>query len=216
MCGRYGYVSGKKIIDYFELSESIDIEPNYNAAPSQNLPVVIKDGGKLKLEIMRWGLVPFWAKDMRTAQINARSEGIEEKAFFRKPFKKQRCLVPASYFFEWMKTKDNKIPYLIKARDREVFAFAGVYDVVKDGDGRKIKSFAIITTEPNRVVAKIHNRMPVILEKEDEREWLKENAGISELKKLLKPFESAKTVSYPVSKLVNDPANNKEGILNAV
>ena len=174
MCGRYGFTSGSKVKERYGIKGDVeDFDPRYNIAPSYDVPIIIvgKSGEKIVVK-MKWGFIPRWSKDPKMAQINARAEGIEQKAFFRASFKDRRCLVPANFFYEWLKLKEDKIPYLIRPTDQDLFAFAGLYDVVKDAEGKPFVTFAIITTEPNEIVAKIHNRMPVILTKIEEEEWL--------------------------------------------
>jgi putative SOS response-associated peptidase YedK len=217
MCGRYGLAADEKtLLDRYELpSEMVGFKPRYNIAPTQNLPVITNQDKK-KIEIMKWGLIPFWAKDIRIGQkmINARAEGIESKPSFRKPIKSQRCLVPASYFFEWMRTEEGKVPYLIRVKDEDVFSFAGLYDEVIDAEGKPLRSFTIITTEPNSLMSKIHNRMPVILKKEDEAKWLNPDlTETDEILKFLKPYSANDMEAYVVSNLVNSPANDYEDLI---
>src|SRR3990167_1270376 len=174
MCGRYGFQDPDKIRDYYDIQGDLkDLKPRYNAAPAQQLPVILRNA-KLHAKIMRWGLIPFWAKDMSIGykMINARAEGVESKPSYRKPFKSLRCLVPASFFFEWDKVGDNRTPFLIKLKNQDVFSFAGLYDIWKDAENKEFKSFTIITTQPNAKVAKVHDRMPVILTKDEESKWL--------------------------------------------
>lgn len=146
---------------------------------------------------MKWGLIPFWAKDPRISYstINARSEEIENKPAFRKAFRTQRCLVPASGFFEWKKVSDMgkpvKIPYWIRVKGKNIFGFAGIYDVWKDAEGYEIKTFSIVTTKANKIMAEIHDRMPVILTSEDEEIWLDNKIyEIEKLKKIMKSDEN--------------------------
>lgn len=205
-----------KIREHYELqNEAENIKPNYNAAPSQQLPVIVKNG-KNRIEIMRWGLVPFWAKDESIGfkTINARAEGIESKPVFRKAFKSQHCLIPAEYFFEWDKVSGSKIPYLIKLKNNVVFSMAGLYDTWKNSDGREIGSFTIITTEPNHLISHIHNRMPVILDKNEEDLWLDPNN--SNPANLLDPYPASEIEMYKIGKLVNSPYNNFPGIIKKI
>lgn len=218
MCGRYGFAAdGDAIIDRFELpSDTLDFKPRYNIAPTQFLPVITNQGEK-KLEIMKWGLIPFWAKDIRIGNkmINARAEGIEIKPAFRKPLRSQRCLVPATYFIEWKRDGKEKVPYLIKLKDKEIFAFAGLFDEVKDADGKPLRSYTIITTEPNSYMEQIHDRMPVILKKEDEYKWL--NPDIHEPDQLLpflKPYSAEDMEAYIISSKVNNPFFDDEELIS--
>ncbi|MCD4664861.1 MAG: SOS response-associated peptidase, partial [Bacteroidales bacterium] len=192
-------------------------KPRYNCAPTQNL-AVISNKTPTELSFYRWGLIPFWAKDKSLGNklINARAESITEKASFKHPFKRKRCLVLSDGFFEWKKISSNeKIPYRITMRDKSLFAMAGIWDSWKEKTGELINSFSIITIAPNNLMEQIHSRMPVIIEKDDEQKWLLENDP-EFLKSLLKPFNSNLMTAYPVSKLVNSPVNDNSEILKAV
>ena len=170
------------------------------------------------IEIMRWGLVPSWAKDTKIGyqMINARSEGIEQKPSFRKPFRSQRCIVPATGFYEWQKVSSSrKIPYYFTlAGDSPLFGFAGLYDIYFDADGQKLETYTIITTEANELVSQIHDRMPVILRPADEATWL--DSALHEpapLLALLKPYPANLMQSVVVSTLVNKPQNEGPQLL---
>jgi putative SOS response-associated peptidase YedK len=223
MCGRYGFIPGKDLYDRFELEDRrLTVEDRYNVAPGERMPVLTKNSPK-KIEMMRWGLIPFWAKDPRIAYstINARCEDIENKPAFRKPFKQQRCLVPASGFFEWRKVMDEgkprKIPYWIRLKNLENFGFAGVYDIWKDAEDYEIKSFAIVTTTANSLMREIHDRMPVILDKNSEDTWIDNQiTDIKILKNLLVPYPSDQTEAWRVADLVNNPRNNSLKILEKI
>ena len=188
-----------------------NLEPNYNVSPSFVMPVITKNSPK-KIQFMKWGLIPSWAKDPSIGNklINARAESILEKPSFKNSFKNKRCLVPATGFYEWKKDENTKIPYYFKPKDDSIFSFAGLYDVWVDAEGKEILSYTIITTEPNELMRPIHNRMPVILRIEDEDKWLYLNSKYSELIDLLKPSESETLEKYQVSSEVNNPRNNSE------
>jgi putative SOS response-associated peptidase YedK len=225
MCGRYNLFDFKpdEMRDRFEIDESDieflnSLEPSYNIAPSQRNPVITKHSPN-HIEVMRWGLIPFWAKDLSIGykMINARAEGIESKTSFRKAFKYQRCLVPASGFYEWRVTDSGKVPYLIHLKKQPLFAFAGLYEMWKDVEGKEIKSYTIITTQPNDLMATIHNRMPVILNKEDEELWLNPDVVEPErLLSLLTPYPEKEMEAYPISTKVNSPKNNEPSITQEV
>ncbi|MDZ7742625.1 MAG: SOS response-associated peptidase [Bacteroidota bacterium] len=215
MCGRY-QMSVKKddIVIRFkvEVYEKL-YRPSYNCAPSQKLPV-ITNLEQSKLNYFRWGLIPFWAKDIKIGNkmINAKAETIDQKPSFKNSFKRKRCLVPGNGFYEWRKEGNEKIPCRIFLKNNELFSFAGIWDTWKDAEGREINSFSIITTEPNELMEKIHRRMPVILHESSEKSWLnQEDPAI--LKELLKPYPSEKMLAYPVSKAVNSPVNNSEEVV---
>ena len=209
MCGRFQLsVKGKQISERFNVEVFDELyKPNYNCAPSQKLPV-ITNAEPGKLSFFRWGLVPFWAKDPKIGyrMINTRAESITEKPSFKNAFRKRRCLIPANGFYEWRKD-ENKTPYRIFLKTDELFAMAGIWETWKDGEGKPLHTFSIITTAPNSLMKKIHDRMPVILPKEQEQTWLNESEE-SKLLSILKPFDDNKMDFYPVSKKLNSPANN--------
>lgn len=218
MCGRFSFSPLSKVIeDRFDVKVDSSYKPRYNSAPSQNLAVIsnLEPG---KLSYFRWGLIPFWAKDSKIGyrMINAKSETITEKPSFKNSFKRKRCLVLSDGFFEWKKTGDKeKIPYRILMNDENLFAMAGIWDSWKDKQGELINSFSIITTRPNELMENIHDRMPVILDRENEKVWL-EDTPTDDLMELLHPFPAGKMTAYPVSKLVNSPANDRPEILERV
>lgn len=217
MCGRFGFTTPDKLTKrYYNdlvLPAATELRPRYNIAPSQTIPVITSDH---TLALMQWGLVPFWAREgiKIKPQINARAEGIESKATFRKPFRTQRCLIPASFFFEWKRTSDTKIPYLFKLKQEEIFSFAGIYDTWHGNDGKELLSCAIITTEPNSLLSPIHNRMPVILHRDDEHAWLSPDTIEPEhLHHFLKPYPATEMEAYQVSRAVNSPANDTPSLI---
>ena len=172
MCGRYEIVDGKKIFVRFQVANAApEILSNLDVRPTQQVPVLLTDH---QLQLMKWGLVPSWSKDesVGTKMISARTEGIETKPSFKRPMRTQRCLLPASGFFEWQGVKGSKVKYRIGRRDGDMFALAGLYDVWKSPTGYELTSCTIITCQPNAILAPIHNRMPVILLPEDEEAWL--------------------------------------------
>ncbi|UCE00676.1 MAG: SOS response-associated peptidase [Chloroflexota bacterium] len=214
MCGRFTLtVDPGQLQDAFPWVEfPVDIPNRYNIAPTQPAAVVPNDGLN-RVDFFNWGLIPFWAKDPKMGQrmINARSETISEKPTFRGSFKYKRCLVLADGFYEWRKEpgSTSKTPMYLRMKDKMPFAFAGLWDVWQAADGSEIRSFTIITTEPNSLVEKIHNRMPVILAPDTYREWLKEGENNPELlRTLLRPYPSEEMEAYAVSKVVNSPQND--------
>jgi putative SOS response-associated peptidase YedK len=209
MCGRFQLsVKGRHISERFNVEVFDEFyKPNYNCAPSQNLPVITNtDSGQLSY--FKWGLIPFWAKDPKIGykMINTRAESIAEKPSFRNAFKKRRCLVPANGFYEWRKDP-NKTPFRIFIKNEEIFAMAGIWETWKDGKGNPVHSFSIVTTAPNSLMESIHNRMPVILPPDKEAQWLEETDE-TKLHELLKPFDQQPMEAYPISKRVNSPVNN--------
>lgn len=224
MCGRYGFTDPSKIKDRFNIENPQDLKdlgPRYNIAPSQWLPVITRDQvtNHNKAELMRWGLLPAWSSDPGKAamMINARAETLHQKPSYQKPLRTQRCLIPVTHFFEWKQTKEGKIPYLIRLKNDEMFSFAGLYDVNNKVEDKEVKTYTIITTEPNSLIEPIHNRMPVILKKTTENIWL--DPSITDFEKLLGllvPYSPNLMEAYPVSQLVNAPHNDAPEILQQV
>lgn len=217
MCGRFSFSPLAKIIeDRFDVKvDSTRYRPRYNSAPSQDL-AVISNLNPGELSFFRWGLIPFWAKDksIGNKMINAKAETIAEKPSFKNSLKLKRCLVLSDGFYEWKTiSPKEKIPYRITLTDNELFAMAGIWDSWKDKEGTLINSFAIITTIPNKLMENIHTRMPVILDRKDEKSWLTGN-DTAFLQSLLKPYPEAEMTTFPVSKLVNSPANDIPEVLN--
>jgi len=169
--------------------------------------------------MMQWGLVPHWAKDITATHrpINARAESLAEKPMFRDLLKSQRCLVPASGFFEWKHEWGHKIPFYIHVKDDPVFGFAGLYDVWRNPAGTTLKTYTIITTTPNELMAPIHNRMPVILRQDDEMRWLSRDVlPADEVKRILSPYPAEGMEAYPVSDRVNSPGADDEKVIEPV
>jgi putative SOS response-associated peptidase YedK len=196
--------------------------PNYNLSPTQKSPVVFREKGELRIGFFRWGLVPFWAKDVKAADkyslINAKAEDIDEKRSFKEPFLRRRCIVPFSGFFEWQRTDGGpKRPYAISLKGDAIMSLAGVWECWKSKTtNEEVFSFSIITTSANSLVAKIHNRMPAILSRLEEKEWLDpHNHDILALKNLLKPCSSDWLEAREISNLVNNPRNNRPELLLA-
>jgi putative SOS response-associated peptidase YedK len=170
------------------------------------------------LDALRWGLIPYWAKDPRIAYktINARVETVDTARSYRQAFKKRRCLIPADTFYEWKKVVGGKIPYAIGMKDDAPFVFAGLWEGWKDpATDEWLRTCAIITGEPNELVAQIHTRMPVILPEEDHSKWLGETEA-GDLKALLKPFPANQMRIWAISPRVNSPENNDPDILTPI
>jgi len=174
MCGRFGLYLESGIFRRFDIEDtSVEIPLSYNIAPGMTSFVVTRNSPN-KEELMKWGLIPPWAKDVRIGfkMINARAETILEKPSFRNPFKTKRCLVPFNCFYEWKQDGKVKIPYLFHDKEHKYLSFAGLYEIAHDADGNEIKSFTSITTKANKTMGGIHERMPVILSPEEESIWL--------------------------------------------
>lgn len=204
MCGERRHVQhiGERFQLYLDLDLS-GIRPRYNAAPTQVLPVVTERDGQRHLQQMKWGLVPSWAKDRTRPMINARAEGIQEKPTFRTPFKRQRCLVPATHFFEWQTNGKVKQPSLIRPTDLPLFAFAGLYDVHHDPAIGDLYTFSIITTAANERTAPIYHRMPVILPPGLEAAWLAPKTTALELHLMLRQYPAAAMEAFTVDSAVH-------------
>ena len=203
MCGRYSFAPDLKVVNqHYDIKVNDGtLIPNYNCAPTQILPVLTNETPG-QLSFFRWGLIPFWAKDPSIAikLINARAETILEKPSFKHSYKSRRCLVPADSFYEWKAsdTGGRKTPYRIFLKDQPLFSMAGLWDQWKSPAGETIRSFSIITTSPNEMMAGIHNRMPLILPAKFERFWL-EATNEKDLLELLQPFASDKMDYVEVS-----------------
>lgn len=216
MCGRYTLtVDEAVVLERFDLQSSLaQHRPRFNIAPTQMAPVVLNETPR-QLSVARWGLIPGWAKDagIGARLINARAETLPEKPAFRAAFKRRRCLVVADGFYEWRKDGATRTPLFIRLKSGEPFALAGLWDVWQPPEGEPVRSFTIITTGPNELVATIHNRMPAILTREAERAWLDESAGPLELMAMLRPFDPQQMEAWAVSRRVNTPANDDAGLI---
>ncbi len=216
MCGRFSISKEKdEIEDRFE----IHIDPamfskTYNAAPSQTLPIITNTAPE-QASFHKWGLIPHWAKDESNGNklINARGETIAEKPSFRDAAEKRRCLVITDGFYEWQRSGSKKQPYRITLADESLFTFAGLWESWSAPDGRDVRTFTIITTEPNGLMKPIHKRMPVMLTPENERVWISDEP-LEKVLHLLKPYDEKEMNAYPVSSRVNSPKNNDISILN--
>jgi putative SOS response-associated peptidase YedK len=214
MCGRFTFT-----VDLAELRQSFPWltapehpTARYNIAPTQPVAVV-PNTGENRLDYFVWGLIPYWAKDptIGSRMINARAETLAEKSSFRTPFRRRRCLVLADGFYEWRKEPGSKTktPYLIHMKSGQPFAFAGLWERWHSPLGDEVLSCTIITTRPNELVAKLHDRMPVILHPSAYEVWLAPAEQPSDkLQGLLEPFPAGEMEAYPVSPLVNSPSND--------
>ncbi|MBW4062130.1 SOS response-associated peptidase [Candidatus Saccharibacteria bacterium] len=216
MCGRYALAikSGVKLAAA-PLPDSVYSTPRYNVGPGQSVPILTANGW----ERAHFGLVPAWAKSPGAGytMINARAETLMEKRTYSGLLKAHRCLIPASGFFEWEKAGKDKLPYYFTVKDAPIIAFAGLWTERKDSEGVVLKSFTIITTEANELLAKIHDRMPVILDEAVQAEWLSLDGGDTVgLMSLLQPYPAAKMDSHRVSTDVNKVSNDAANLLNSL
>ena len=228
MCGRYTlFAPPADIEERFGATFEEPPAPRYNAAPRQSLPVITNDAPD-SIDTLEWGLIPHWVDSTGgNRPINARAETVAEKRSFRDAYENRRCLVLADGFYEWQRTNDGKQPYRVTLESEEPFALAGLWErwqppekqtgLTEFGDGEPdreaevIETFAIITTEPNGVVEKLHDRMAVVLERDAERRWLAEGGA-----DLLRPYPDDEMTAYPVSTAVNDPSNDSPELVEAV
>jgi len=216
MCGRSSLTKTEKELEerfranfYSEDLERYNPLPNFNVAPTQLHPVITQQEPSI-IHLYRWGLIPFWAKDIRigSKMINARIESIAEKPAFRQAFEKRRCLVPFDGYYEWMKTPEGKIPYRIKVTNTDIFSMAGLYEVWKSSDGKVIKSFTIITKDADPHIAHLHDRMPLILLPEQEKLWIDASVPTKDVINNLQPVPGDWITWYRVSDRVNKVTEN--------
>ncbi|MDK8190716.1 SOS response-associated peptidase [Paenibacillus sp. UMB7766-LJ446] len=221
MCGRFTITDPiEEIMDryYASIAEGFEYKPNYNAAPMQFIPTIIgsKDGNRLGA--LRWGLVPNWAKDEKIGNkmINARAETLTEKPAFKRLINSKRCIIPCSGFYEWKKDGSVKQPMRILMKDDSIFSLAGLYDTWIDPEGKKLSTCTIITTEPNRLMADIHDRMPVILRPQDEADWLNKESDKESVLRFLSPYKADEMIAYKVDSAVGHVRNNNEELIKEV
>lgn len=212
MCGRYTLTAGEEeIIQEFSLDEQIpDYQPSFNVAPGQQVLAIIHDGEKKRAGYLRWGLVPSWAKDEKIGckMINARSETAHEKASFKRLMARKRCLIAADSFYEWRKTDYEKQPKRIQLPDRRLYAFARLWDKWQ-GEEETLFTCTILTKGAHGMMKNIHHRMPVILPKDKEAEWIKPvKTSVGEAQQFLQNLDNPELTAYDVADYVNKPKNN--------
>ncbi len=222
MCGRFTLTADPAALQsaFPWITIPPEISPRYNIAPTQPVAVIPNDGQN-RMDYFVWGLIPFWAKDPKIGNrmINARSETLAEKPSFKNAYKRRRCLILADGFYEWQRRPGSKtkVPYYIRLESGEPFAFAGLWEEWHSPDGSEIKSCTIITTEPNSLVARVHNRMPVIMAPAGYEDWLDPGERSPEsLNELLGPFPALEMMAYPISRKVNSPANDSPDVIEPV
>ncbi|RDI70369.1 SOS response-associated peptidase [Halopelagius longus] len=233
MCGRYSlFTPAEELRDRFDAEPARRLKPRYNCAPGQELPVVTNDAPE-EMRFLKWGLVPGWADD-RSAKdglINARAETVDEKPSFREAFERRRCLVPADGFYEWAAPDGEKRPYRVAFEDDRPFAMAGLWERWRpertqtglgdfadggaaDADPDVLETFTVVTTDPNEVVAELHDRMAVVLDPDEEETWL--HGDSEEAASLLDTHPGDEMRAYPVSARVNNPANDAPDLIEPV
>ena len=220
MCGRYTFTfSAKSLAEAFGMiPPGFDIVKGYNIAPGQYIVIVRPEKGQRVADVAFWGLIPSWTNDPNTCPkpINARAETLIEKPTFRSAFKRNRCIVPASGFYEWKTEGKEKRPFYFHPTDGDVFAFAGLMEDWHGPNGEVMVGACIITTEPNELMAEIHNRMPVILPKDAWGLWLDPAVQVREVQPLLVPYPSELMAAHPVGSAVGNTRNDGPELILSV
>lgn len=217
MCGRFGLYAGPSDLEQrFDATFTYDYEPRYNVAPEGPGLAAVRNETPDAIDQLRWGLLPHWVDDPDgfPTLINARAETVADKPAFRDAVAKRRCLIPANLFYEWTGRKGRRVPHAIGVDEGSVFAMAGIWERWS-ANGDEVVSAAVITTDANDVVAALHDRMPVILGREEERRWL-EADDHSDRQALLDPFPADRTTAHEVSMAVNNPANEGPELIEPV
>lgn len=213
MCGRYAIYEPDEIEKRFNVKKNENITANYNAAPTQTLPVIKLDESR-HIELMHWGILRMLGEDTVKELINTRSDKAFGR-FWRKTVTNYRCLIPANAFYEWKKTSEGKVPYMITPDDQEMFSFAGIWSSWTDKDGKSFDAYSIMTTDANEQMEGVHDRMPVIFRPEDEENWLMIPSEDEEgLAALLRPYAGNLSM-VAVSKEINNVKNNNSKLLNS-
>jgi putative SOS response-associated peptidase YedK len=217
MCSRYFLDDDGNVIAYtFRVPVREPLRRRFNIAPTQVAPVIrVNEAGEREIAMMRWGLVPSWAKDLSIGNrmINARCETVAEKPAFRDALKRRRCIVPASGFYEWTGSPGHKTPHAITVEGRPLIAMAGLWECWKDAGGAPVETFTVLTTEANRFMSAMHDRMPAILPEENVGGWLEgpaENAC-----RLIGPYADEPMRERAVSRMLNSPDNDSEALFHA-
>ncbi|MGA8631066.1 MAG: SOS response-associated peptidase [Terracidiphilus sp.] len=221
MCGRFARRSTREVLaEWFgvDLEDAPPFAASYNVAPQSVQPVVRlgRDDAEPEFALLRWGLVPFWAKDAKIgySTINARSEEAANKPAFRDALRKRRCLVPADAFYEWERSDPkNKKPFAFALKSGEPYAFAGLWESWWPKEGEALESFTILTTDANEILEPVHSRMPVILEPKDYKRWMEPASPERLPVDLLRPFPTERMTAWPVSERVGNVRNNDAELL---
>ena len=218
MCGRFSRFTGQDvIINRFGVNENrTQLNRSYNIAPTDAVPIIRREN-PIVMEAMRWGYIPFYTKDLKGSQtpINARDDSLM-KSMYKKSLQNRRCIIPVDGFYEWKEMGGTKQPFFIRLKEKEVFGFGGIYSKWKEHENDPtIYSFAIITTNPNEQMSDIHDRMPLILKKEQEQDWLEIDLKLNQIKSIIQPYDGELEI-FPVSKYVNSPKNNSPECMEAI
>jgi putative SOS response-associated peptidase YedK len=219
MCGRFGLTRPEALnLERFGISELPPLGPRYNIPPSSDVLVVRERKGVTGAELIRWGLVPSWAKDpsIGNRMANVRADSALAKASFRSAMQKRRCLIPADVFYEWQDVPGRKRrrPWAVALRDGEIFALGGLWEAWRERDsGDWLITCAVLTTEPNELVAPIHDRMPVVIRPEDYRAWIAPQTTMEDVRRLTAPLSPEDMRAWEISALVNDPRTDDARVL---
>jgi putative SOS response-associated peptidase YedK len=222
MCGRFGLTRPDKLdLQRYGIAAAPPQEPRFNIPPSSDILVVRERKGVTEAEMIRWGLVPSWAKDpsIGNRMANVRSDTALEKSSFRAAMQKRRCLIPADVFYEWQDVPGQKRrkPYAVALKDGEIFSLGGIWEAWRSReDGEWVITCAILTTEPNEVLAPIHDRMPVIIRPDDYRSWLDQSTKAEDVSGLVAPFPADAMRTWEISLLVNDPKTDDARVIAPV
>ena len=215
MCGRFTLKNPRRLpLSDFNFPDIETLVPRYNIAPTQDVLTTVQHGSSKEVKLLQWGLIPSWSKEAKGI-INARVETLDEKPSFKESFERRRCLIFADGFYEWERNGKISQPYYFQLKHDAPFAFAGIWDRWH-GQGRAITSCAIITTTANKLLARFHTRMPVILRPESYDLWLSDTSRAADLKELLVPFPADEMMSHAVGYEVNDPKVDEERLLREV
>lgn len=224
MCGRASITKNEKVIElrYEATFDQKDLDkykpfPNFNAAPTHMMPI-INGAQPNKIQLYRWGLIPFWAKDekMGYKMINARIETLMEKSAFKNAVKSRRCLVPIDGFYEWKREGKTKTPYRITMKDESLFSAAGLWESWTDPKGEEVLSFTIITQKPNELMTDIHDRMPAILTPEQEKHWIDPSVSAEDAVSLIQPYPSDLMMAYQVDNRIGKVSENDAGLIKPI
>lgn len=211
MCGRYALnTTPQELAETFKLDRSLAFSARFNIAPASLVPVIRQSPqGELVADLLRWGLIPHWARDpaIGAKLNNARGESLTEKPSFRDAFRRRRCLIPATGYYEWKTEGKNKQPYFIHAKSGELLAMGGLWESWRSPDGEILRTFCVITTGPSTVIEPIHDRMPLLLRQKDHKQWLDPAISGSKILELVVPFASEGLDAWPVSKAVSRAEN---------
>jgi putative SOS response-associated peptidase YedK len=217
MCGRFAlYSPAEAAAALFGVSASLPVEPRYNIAPTQDIAAIRNDQeGERELVLLRWGLVPFWAKDpsIGNRMINARAETVAEKPSYRNAYRHRRCIVLADGFYEWLRRGETKTPFFISLASGQPFALAGLWENWTDKEtGESLQTTTLITTDANDFMAQLHHRMPVVLEANTATDWLAgSNDLLDDVGAITPPLQA-----WPVDRRVNNARNEGEDLVSAV